>query len=400
MKSVPMPNTSDISLTATLLATLIGGCRPAPTAVRETLFLEEDGVAVEMIYEQPVSMPRVVAVVLPGGFSPDTLPATGDRLLRQDVGLVQIHVELPGGSGDPTTEGVMDYYGADSRRAVAAALRFAASDIAVEGTTLRERLGVENPLPLILLGRSNGGNLAVGTLADPEVTLPPVDGLVLWETPSGPQFLLLEVRDPERGTCAFSEEDDGGLVCEMNLENLVDSVPPFLDRDGDGVPTEDEPVFEGLLLEEGRLHSPSLLRGLSTDPGRMEVDAAMDWFSFRDASRNASEAVVRHPDMGVIVLGGQEDHAQLLLDSPHVFGLAEAFYDAGAWTRLLPDAVYSGLAWEHAAGEGVSLDNPGTLVPSPYWLTGILSAAVLELGDRAAQGYWEADLKTSLRDSG
>jgi hypothetical protein len=382
-----------------LLATVIGGCRPAPEAVREVILVED--VALEVLFENPVALPRVVAVVLPGGFSPNQLPASGDHLLRQDVGLVQVHVELPGGEGSPTTDGDMDYHGAGSRQAVGTALRFAGGKTpSTDGFTLFEMLDMEGPLPVVLVGRSNGGNLAVATLADADVEVPEVSGLVVWETPAGPQFLLMELRDPERGACGFSELDGDGLVCEMDTTQLVDAVPPYLDRNNDGLPGDDEPVFEGLLLEEGRLHSPSLLRALSLDPGRQEVQQALDWFSWRDASRRAPLAVARQPDMGVIVLGGETDHAQYIDDSPHVFGLAQVFHAEGAWTRLLPDSVYSNLVVEQPAGQGVSLETPGTLAPTPHALTHLLTAAVLELGDRNLTGNWDDDLDTPLRDGG
>jgi len=382
-----------------LLATVIGGCRPAPEAVRELLLVED--VALEVLFESPVDLPRVVGVVLPGGFSPNQLPASGDHLLRQDVGLVQVHVELPGGEGSPTTGGEMDYHGAGSRQAVGAALRFAGGSTPnTEGVTLLEMLNVEGPLPVVLIGRSNGGNLAVATLADSDVDVPKVAGLVVWETPAGPQFLLTELRDPERGECGFSALDGDGLVCEMAYDQLVDASPPFLDRDNDGLPGEDEPVFEGLLLEEGRLHSPSLVRALSPNPGRQEEQEALDWFAWRDASRLAPGAVARQPDMGVIILGGETDHAQHIDDSPHVFGLAQVFDSKGAWTRLLPDSTYSELWVEQPAGQGVRLDDPGDLAPTPHALTHLLSAAVLELGDRTHNENWDNDLDTTLRDGG
>ena len=381
-----MTTTTHPRLMAMLLATVIGGCRPAPEAVREMVL---------------VDLPRVVAVILPGGFSPNQLPASGDHLLRQDVGLVQVHVELPGGEGSVTTGGEMDYHGAGSRQAVGTALRFAAGNAAsTDGATLLEMLDVKRALPVVLVGRSNGGNLAVATLADADVEVPDVSGLVVWETPAGPQFLLTELRDPERGDCSFSELDGNGLVCEMAYDQLVDAVPPFLDRDGDGLPGDDEPVFEGLLLEDGRLHSPSLLRSLSPDPGRQEVQEALDWFAWRDASRQAPGAVARQPRMGVIVLGGETDHAQHIDDSPHVFGLAQVFQTEGAWTRLLPDSAYSELMVEQPAGQGVSLESPGTLAPTPHALTHLLSAAVLELGDRTHNENWDDDLDASLRDGG
>ena len=394
-----MTTTTHAPLMAMLLATVIGGCRPAPEAVREMILVED--VALEVLFESPVVLPRVVAVVLPGGFSPNQLPASGDHLLRQDVGLIQVHVELPGGDGSPTTSGEMDYHGPGSRQAVGTALRFAEGNTpSTDGVTLLEMLDAEGPLPVVLVGRSNGGNLAVATLADSDVDVPDVSGLVLWETPAGPQFLLMELRDPERGDCGFSELDGDGLVCEMAYDQLVDAVPPFLDRDEDGLPGEAEPVFEGLLLEEGRLHSPFLLRSLSPDPGRQTVQEALDWFSGRDASRQAPGAVARQPEMGVIVLGGETDHAQQIEDSPHVFGLAQVFQSEGAWTRLLPDSVYSELVVEQPAGQGISLESPGTLAPTPHALTHLLSAAVLELGDRTHSENWEEDLDTTLRDGG
>jgi len=367
--------------------------------VREELFLSEEGVAIEVIYEHPVNLPRIAAVVLPGGFSPDHIPASQANLLREDAGIIQVFVDLPGADGNPSTPGEMDHYGEQSRQAVAAALRYAASEIPEEtGLFLSDRVDATEDLPLILVGRSNGGNLATATLADPNLSLPGVDGLVLWETPAGPQFLLTELQDEEIGPCGFTSEDPG-LTCETDLENLVDGSPPFLDRNQNGQHDPPEPVYNGLEIGELTLHSPTLLRALPESTTRVGPPEALGWFAWRDASRRAQEATEQYPELGVILLGSEEDHAQLISSSPHVIGLGQAFESTGAWTRLLPDTVYSGLAVEHAEGAGLNLDNPGRLAPSPTWLTGFISAAVLELGDRALHGEWQANLEQPLRDS-
>ncbi len=396
-----MPTMRESIIFSILLSTGLQACRPAAVAVREEVFLSEEAVAIEMIYEHPVDLPRIVVVVLPGGFSPDHVPASADTLLREDSGLIQIHLDLPGGEGSPTTPGEMDHYGEQSRRAVAAALRYAASEIADhEGLTLNERLEMNSTPPLVLVGRSNGGNLATATLADPDLVRPHVDGLVLWETPAGPQFLLNELSEPEIGACESATDSIDGLVCEMNLENLVDGEPPFLDRNGNGEPDTSEPSYAGLDLGDMTIHSPTLLRALPLNPNRISETEALSWFSWRDASRCGAAAIDLNPDLGVILLGSDVDHAQTISGSPHVFGLGQIFVAAGAWTRLLPDTAYSGLTVEQPAGAGLTLHNPGVLAPSPTWLTGLISAAVLELGDRALSDDWEIDLEQSLRENG
>ena len=197
-----MPTMRTTSFLATLIATGLQGCRPAAVAVREELFLPDEGVAIEVLYEHPVTLPRIVSVVLPGGFSPDHIPASTANLLREDAGIIQVYLDLPGANGQPSTPGEMDHYGEQSRRAVAAALRYAAGEISDDaGLSLVERIEASSAPPLVLVGRSNGGNLATATLADSNLNLPPVDGLVLWETPAGPQFILTELTDDELGPC-------------------------------------------------------------------------------------------------------------------------------------------------------------------------------------------------------
>ncbi|MEE2751427.1 MAG: hypothetical protein VX519_08345 [Myxococcota bacterium] len=385
---------------ATLIATGLQGCRPAAVAVREELFLPEEEVAIEVLYEHPVTLPRIVSVVLPGGFSPDHIPASSANLLREDAGIVQVYLDLPGGDGQPSTPGQMDHYGEKSRQAVAAALRYAAGEISDDaGLTLLERVEITSNPPLVLVGRSNGGNLATATLADPNLDLPQVDGLVVWETPAGPQFLLTELSQEELGLCRTHTDQRAGLVCEMNLEQLVDGTPPFLDRNENGQHDTSEPSYNGLELGETRLHSPTLLQALPPSPSRMDIADALEWFAWRDASQRAAETHERHPELAVILLGSEEDHAQTIRNSPHVIGLGEIFETAGAWTRLLPDIAYSELSVEQPEGVGLSLNNPGVLAPSPTWLTGLISAGVLELGDRALNNAWQSDLQQPLRES-
>ncbi len=373
---------------------LCSACGSEPETRSELLYLS-DGVSVEVHYESPSTDPQVPVLLLPGSFGPDFVPVIKEYTFEVGRGMVRIYLDLPGGEEEPFTTGTFDYYGTASRAAVASALRFASGEEAdAEGRTLDEITGADLRDQLILAGRSNGGNLACAVLADPDLSLPPVAGLVTWETPSNPQFLLLEVVDPEMGTCTYTE-GEGGLHCDMDYTLLQPDPLPYLDRNEDGVQGEDEPVFEGLDIDGVRYHSPTLLQHLEPSEGVSTEEESRAWFSWRNASQLASQAAALHPDLAVIVLGGEKDHAQAIETSPHVIGLGAAFTQAGLWTRLLPDTSYSGLV-EQDAGEGFDLQDPGLLHPPMTWIMGLMGDAAMELADRHLNENWSADLSGLL----
>ncbi|MCP4810659.1 MAG: hypothetical protein GY913_18410 [Proteobacteria bacterium] len=320
-----------------------------------------DDVALEIVADGEDPREQSPVVVLGGGFASAQVPSGGSSRLPAGDGFVQVRTDLPA-----------DFFGEDSRTRVARVVEYAAGGVPDDdGCTIEERVPRVDA-HVVLVGESNGGNLAIATLAaEPDL---PVSALVTWETPAGPQFILTELVLPETGACTV----DPVLACEVDTSDLAWDGRPWLDRDGDGERDDDEPLFDGLELADGRLHSPQLLADLGEQSGVLSVEAATAWFAWREASHLA-------PDVQVpaIVLGSSEDHAQVLPDSPHVVGLAGSL---GGWVRLNPGRAWTGLDVENAPGDGLDLDDPGVLVDLDKRL--LIAAGVAEVLDRSRDDDW------------
>lgn len=345
-----------------------------------------------------------IVLVLHGAWDPVGTPV--DRsTMRVDVGrgLVDIHLDLPGNGG---TTGTNDRRGAASRAAVATVLGWAAGDrLDSGGCALPDRVPRADPDSLYVLGSSNGGNLAVATLADPMLSLPHVAGLVTWETPAGPPFTNVELgADPTvytPGTCAHTASS--GIVCEMPGERLVetsgDSPVLCFDLDGDGGCDANDVVVRGaedpatgLVMLSPGLVEAATAKGLAL-VGYADAETALAWWAERDAARLAGALVAARPELPVMLLASEVDHVQTLADHPHVFGLGEALQGAGAaWTRLNPGRDWlAGLGEENAPNAPLRLADPrGALVPEEAEepATALLTAAILELSDRRRTGDW------------
>lgn len=351
--------------------------------VRTTL----DGVDIELLGDAGHLGPAIPAVTLMGGFNADQAPSTLPERLPVGHGLIQVRVDLPGGADGEDDDDESDLYGPASRRAVAEALQFssgARSDDA--GCAIRDYFVTAETDALVLFGRSNGGNLAVATLVDPDAGAPEVGALVAWETPAGPQFVLDELVLPETRDCTLRPGE--GLVCKVDFTQLKWDGRPWLDRNDDGIDDDDEPTFEGLLLDEGRIHSPFLTEAIGEQAGVLSVEDSRSWFELRNASTLAEDTP---ESLAVMVLGSQKDHVQVLPYAPHVIGLGLAFQEAGHWVRLNPDSAYTGVEYENVAGDGLSFEEPGWLAPEDLVPGTLIGAGIQEMGLRLLEDDWSDD---------
>ena len=171
-----------------------------------------------------------VVVVLHGGFSNDVVPvANGEQALLSGQGLIQLYLNFPGGTGDWSSPGVSDSRGPHARMATALALRYAAGLVADEDDcSLADRVPVPvSAVPPLIHGHSNGGNLAVATLADPSLDLPDVAGITTFEAPAASQFVTVEVGSQwqpqplyQQGVCSVDPTD--GILCQLPLPDSLD----------------------------------------------------------------------------------------------------------------------------------------------------------------------------------
>lgn len=342
-----------------------------------------------------------VVVVLQGGWDQEGTPVTGDTNRPEPGdGLVAIHMDLP---GHGRSDGTNDRRGPESRAAVAAALRYATGQVTdFGGCTVATRTRFADPDQLFLLGASNGGNLAVATLADPSLDLPPVDGLITWETPVGPVFANVELgKDPNvytPGSCVLTDAD--GVVCDFPEEKLFASPTQLcFDVDGDEACSDADIAVPGTLdpLTEEAMVSPALraaadARGLNP-AGYADLATADAWWADRDAARLAPELVAAWPDLPVMLIGSEEDHVLPWPDHPAIFGWGEALQRAGAfWTRLNPgDEYIPDNATPNEPNAAMTLADPSLHLlteDEEDQLEHTLSAAVLELSARTTKNDW------------
>lgn len=313
-------------------------------------------------------------VVLQGAFIADQVPSDFGA-----QGFVRIAVDLPGGGDTP---GDRDRFGPASRASVAHALGYA-------GGLQRDEQDCSFSGPVLVAAWSNGGNLALATLADPELTLPQVAGLVTWETPIGSQLILQELVSPETGACALEPT----LVCAFDGSTAVAGEDwSWLDRNLDGVPTDGEPTFPGIVVGERRVHSATFTAQLSENVFVHPPAFSESWFAQRDGGLQVAAVAQRFPDLRMVVTGTTEDHVQELPDSPHVYGLATLATQEQLWVRLNPDADLTGTPVDNDAGVPITLSGPGELIPAPMNPDALVTAGVQELLQRLEEDNWSSQL--------
>ena len=380
------------------------GVDPDAWTVGVQLPYTDGAVHIEARWADVETPARPVALFLHGSWDPLGTPVTATTLRPELIsGIVSLHLDFP---GNGRTDGRNDRRGTGSRAAVAAALAWAAGSLAdLGGCTLAERVPGADPDGIYVIGTSNGGNLAFASLAHPTVTTP-VAGLVVWETPSAPQFTNVELGvDPTvyaAESCGLAVE--AGIVCDIPTDQLFagtlgDEPVVCFDVTGDAACGEGDVNVKGVRdLQTNEVFLSPILAAAAEARGILPGDfassaAAIEWWAERDASRLAPALVAARPDLPILLLASEIDHVQSLADHPHVFGLGEALQTAGAaWTRLNP-----GTAWlpttreENAPNARLKLDDPrGSLLPEEAEAPAstLFAAAVTELADRTASGDW------------
>ncbi len=373
-----------------------------------------------------------VVVVLAGSFQASISPLERhERAVESRLGLVALYPSFPTEQGDFVSVHAGDYRGSGARWATEAALSYAAGELEdLEGCTLGDRIGpsLSQQAPW-LHGQSNGGNLAMAVLADPELELPPISGVTTFETPAGAQFITVELGSTERplslyqpGSCSWSEVE--GMVCAMdysllrwareaeNEDGNVGVAYFDLDQDDSYDPEVDSATWgirpqledEIWIYYSGPLTRALVAGGIAPDALR-PLDETLAFWSTRDASRQTVAAIQRFPELPFLVLGTETDHTLGIEDHAHVTGLAHALQQSGArWVRVNPDAAYltrmigADPGWEDNAANQTTRpgDSGQRMLPDASTL-GLHSrdystAALLELMERRWCGDWSDDL--------
>jgi hypothetical protein len=189
----------------------------------------------------------------------------------------------------------------------------------------------------------------------------------------------------------------------------------YLDLDGSSTVSANDyimswrvPIIFGkrtysVALTQALLDTGSL--SLSSWPGDLASpdEAARDW-TFRQSTNQYIDLRTTLPDLRVMLVFAQVDHAQVALDKPHVHQAYQGFrFEAGLWVRLNPDRVYVQSLIPTAGDEFP--DNPANTQPEDWTKIGTYAypgqgsagnlvplAGVAEMADRAHFGRWDENL--------
>ena len=374
------------------------------------------------------------AVFVHGGWTSDIIPLGDDQAnLVGATGAWSIYVNLPGGGGTMSSGGENDRRGSDSRQAIGAALRYSAGMLEDNsGCRIDDRMPTGIAEERVLAAFSNGGNLAWATLADPDVALPDIHGIVVFETPASSQMALGEPGTGNRtsplhteGSCHIDE--DSALVCDYDYQNLafdMNTDPDtagtlFLDVDQDGFYSDKMDFPLGLAKAEDNenwAHSLQAMEAVESAKlitrARLNSQDTAEFWQWREAPRAVPAAIERFPDLAGMSIGTEIDHVlEGATDHPHVIGMVEAMQRSNMrWTRLHPDRSYvESLA--QAEFDYIDLDanieiriGDPNLPMEPEDDAGVrgsdyLTAGVLELLDRSWRQDWSVNLSAVLVES-
>jgi hypothetical protein len=330
-----------------------------------------------------------IVVEVPGGDSLGSLlPPRGPGL----EGFVYVTFLFPGGRFETrTSAGQYDHRGLNSIRALRDLLLFASGQKQdTLGRTiekiLRVRLLSEN---IGLLTLSNGGSIAVATLALFGEELSSIKYMIDWENPSNGQIVATDpgpgsnfdcpptsgrpnlaarprltnpfyrhyaptVLDIDYSRISYEANTDR-LFLDGNQNGKIDSIVDAnncrstdTNRNGKLDETEDF-VFSFMPYTgpgEKKHYSLPVLQAardaklFANWPATIDTPEDSDKFwSFRDAARLYDSLAKKRPNLKLLILTSVEDHVQTVLGKPHIRQPFEAFARNKMWVKLNPSAT-------------------------------------------------------------
>lgn len=380
-----------------------------------------------------------IVVVSPGGHNPGFVPP--DDSDARTYGYISLYFLMPGGSsGGLASEGQYDYRGLKCQRALADVLLFAMGEKAdAQGKLITEYIPFALTENVGMIGYSNGGNLAVTTLAHYGDELGNLKWLVTWESPIGDQTVTVELSMRQGsqlnpyyipGTSTVTSSPWPGLDAAIQFDpaapfTLEDPATGinfpltgvfYLDTNETGSYDENDfhfsplggpgvmaggqhrpkgyfsvELIETIISQAGRLFAPSSPPWLATPP---EV---LNYWQDRDGSLLINAAHQKLPGLRIISVSSINDHVQIQPDHPHIRSNVAGWINSGhSFIRHNPDSAYvtavcncnDSLIPDNDVGTPVPY--PGieqTLEPEHVGQTPldkfIPLAAILELCDRA-----------------
>lgn len=335
------------------------------------------GLAVNVIYPAKPRYPEgaPVMVMVPGGNRADGLEFS---MHAAQQGMCEVRFAFPGGGkGALTSGGIYDSRGLQSQKALRDVILYAAGKIADnEGKYIKDLVPCKiADQPVGIVGWSNGGNVALVTLAKYAQDLSAKVGwIVFYESPVGelyqPAVLggandvflnrhyrlgsgatgkpLVDWRKIRYLTYGAKEPGEHKKQGESEIPGII-----FFDENYNGVWDES---FEYALSYcydigfEKQIYAPDVTRALI----RLKVPIngwlklanlkeADAFFRQRDGSLYIRDVCEKYPNLLVCVFGTLVDHWQRQPDHPHVASLYNAFLANKAnFVRLNPDPHYVG----------------------------------------------------------
>jgi hypothetical protein len=336
---------------------------------------EQSKVAVNIIYPEK---PRYadgapVAVVVPSG---DGANGLGFDLHSTQVGFVEIRFAFPGGgSRGLKSSGTPDYRGKDSQKALREILLFAMGKTPdFQGRTIQDLLPIKVTNKNVgIVGWSNGGNIALVTLAKYASDLDSIAWIAFYESPLGSLFfppslggfgdLVLNKHYREgsaaTGTCLIDFRKlawDKETIRHPGVHKKLGEpeLPGILYFDDNGNKRWDEPTEFAFsyCLDKGlekQIYAPEVTLALERlkvfgDNWQENVATLTEsesYFQERDGSACIADVCEKYPTLLVSIFGSQVDHLQRQSDHPHIVLQYNLWLDNGVhWVRLNPEPVY------------------------------------------------------------
>ena len=405
----------------------------------QTTYINSEGVgdiAVMVATPQTARFPEGAGVVV---VASPIFSAAGGFIRDPDltsIGLIQVSYLWPGQTDAMTgvrSGGTFDYGGEKSNRVLRDVIRFASGLIPnndgryisslIHVTSLTNEVG--------LYAFSDAGIAVVNVISQYGDLFPGVQYFIGRENPTVDTLSCLEagfINDTGQSVHnPFYNYPASYSSAEINLtytnvrwdatytDEHTDAVGrPYLDLDGSGnisasdyvlswrVPIIFGKRYYSVALTQSLLDNGALT--LSTWPADLATpeEAARDWPS-RQSTGRYIDLRSKMPDLEVMLVFAQDDHAQAAQDKPHIHQAFQGFrFEARLWVRLNPDRSYI-QSLMPAAGEDFP-DNPANTQPED-WMGGgtaypgqgtaarlVPLAAVAEMADRTHYGRWDENL--------
>ncbi len=386
-----------------------------------------------------------VVVDVQGGHTAGAI-TVADKSKLPDYGAIAVQFLLPGGQSDGfKSGGGYDYRGPDCQQALVDVLRYARGlDADNLGLKLIDRLPFALTSNVGIAAGSNGGNLAIVTLANVEKNAAP-NWITFYESPIGDQYVTRELGGGKGSlNPTYSPGSCTTQSCPWpqlgSLLGFAADEPVQIQDPAGGQPVQGKGVFyvdsnQNQQLDEGEfrfdpiagavqagdpakaIFSQELSALIAANAAKLYGNTPPSWllppqdtaayWGARDGSLWIEQAHDNLPELLVIAVATRVDHGQGQPDHPHVRSQVQGWLDAGhAFVRVNPDAAYSSKLADVDPIQAKLPDNDvGQPLPYPNINPHLIpkqppipatTAAILELADRLQSANLSPNLDATL----